>query len=99
MNAPVLSREHDAVAQAFRTAGAVSPAEARSLDSLPGVDPRAVLALATCGVIREAEPGRYYLHTGTEHERRQRLITAVLIGACTVGVTVGLPLVIWLLKR
>jgi hypothetical protein len=99
MSSPVRVLEHDAVAHAFRAAGAVSPADARSLDSLPGIDPHAVLALATRGVIREASPGRYYLYTGTEHERRQRLITAVLIGTCSVGVTVGLPLLLWWLKR
>jgi hypothetical protein len=42
---------------------------------------------------------RYYLHVGTDHERRQRLVTAVLIGATGGAALVGLPLLAWLLVR
>lgn len=92
---PVLSAENDAVAQAFRAAGAVSLAAARPLDAMPGIDPRAVLALSTRGVMREAELGRSHLFTVTEHQRRHRLGP----GAGIVAATVGFPLVVWLLTR
>ena len=57
-----LSRELEAATRAFRDAGAVSPAGARPLAAIPGVDAAAVVALAARGVVREAEPGRYYLY-------------------------------------
>ena len=99
---PVSARptpELEAATRAFRDAGAVSPADARPLAAIPGVDPTAVIALAARGVVREAEPGRYYLHAGTTHERRQRLLTAVLIAAGSGAVLVGLPLLAWHLTR
>jgi len=99
MNVPILRAEHEAVVLAFRAAGALSPADARSLDDMPGIDPRAVLALAARGVVREAEPGRYYLFNDTEHARRQRLLTGILTGVGIVAVTVGIPLVVWLVSR
>jgi hypothetical protein len=67
------------VARAFEDAGAVSPATARPLAEVVGADPAAVVALAARRVVREAAPGRYYLHAGTEHARRRALVTAVLI--------------------
>ena len=94
---PILSAEHNAFAKVFRAAHAISPAAALPLDAMPGIDPRAVLALATRGDVREAEPGRYYLSTDTEHQRWQRLLTGFLTGAGIVAVTVGFPLVVWLL--
>ena len=97
---PVLSAEHDAVAQTFRAAGAISPATARPLDDMPGIDLRAVLALATRGVVREAAPGHYFLYAGTVHERRQRLVNGILTGAGIVALTVGFPFrVAWLATR
>jgi hypothetical protein len=91
--------EHDAIARAFQAAGAVSPAAARPLDAIPGAEASAVIALAARGVVREAAPGRYYLYQGTVHERRPRLVTAVLIGASGGAMLVGLPLLAWLLTR
>jgi hypothetical protein len=94
-----LSPELEPVARAFRAAGAVSPAGARSLDAIPGLDPVAVVTLAARGVVRESEPGKFFLYAGTEHARRDRLLTAILIGAASGAATVGLPLLAWFLSR
>jgi hypothetical protein len=67
------------VTRAFEDAGAVSPATARPLAEVVGADPAAVVPLVARRVIREAGPGRYYLHAGTEHARRRALVTAVLV--------------------
>ena len=82
----------DAVVRAFHAAGALSPAEARPLAEIPGVEAADVVALAARGVVREAQPGCYYLYPGTVHERRQRLLTTVVIVASSAAVLVGLPL-------
>jgi hypothetical protein len=84
--------EQDAVAHAFRAAGAVSPAAARPLATIPGVDPAAVVALAARGIVREAQPGCYYLYPGTVHEGRQRRLTTVVIVVSSIAALVGLPL-------
>jgi hypothetical protein len=94
-----LAPELEAVARAFREAGAVSPADARPLAAIPDLDPAAVVTLAARGVVREGAPGRFFLHTGTEHARRERRLTAVLIGAASGATVVGLPLLAWLLTR
>ena len=78
-SSPVPPRSERAVDRAFEDAGAVSPATARPLAEVVGADPAAVVALAARRVVREAAPGRYYLHAGTEHARRRALVTAVLI--------------------
>lgn len=88
----LMPTEQDAVAQAFRTIGAVSPATARSLAEIPGIEAAAVVTLAARGIVREAQPGRYYLHSGTVHAQRQRLVTAIVIVASSAAVLVGLPL-------
>ena len=90
---PMLA-EQDAVAHAFRAVGALSPATARSLAEIPGVEAAAVVALAARGVVREAQPGRYYLYPGTVHERRQQIVKAVVIVASSAAVLVGLPLLV-----
>lgn len=85
--------------RAFRAAGAVSPATARPLADLPGVDGPAAVAMAARGWVREASPGHYSLLAGTEHERRQRLLTAVRIAAASAATLVGLPVAAWLATR
>ena len=82
----------DAVARAFQLAGALSPADARPLGDIPGVEPTTVVALVARGVVREGSPGRYYLHRGGVHERRQARLRAVLLVAGSVGLLAGLPL-------
>ena len=94
----LMPMEQDAVANAFRAAGAVSPATARSLTEIPGVEAAAVVALAARGIVREAQPGRYYLHPGTVHEQRQRLLTTIVIVASGAAVLVGLPLLVAYLR-
>ncbi len=66
-----------AVVRAFEDAGAVSPATARPLAEITAVDATAVLPLATRRVVREAAPGRYYLHAGGEHARRRVIVRIV----------------------
>ena len=57
------------------------------------------VALAARGAVREGAPGRFFLHAGTDHARRERHLTAVLIGAASGAAVVGLPLLAWLLTR
>jgi hypothetical protein len=90
--------EQDAVVHAFQAVGALSPAAARPLGEIPGVDAAAVVALAARGVVREAQPGRYYLYPGTVHEQRQRLLSTVTIVASSAAVLVGLPLLLAYLR-
>ena len=90
--------EQDSVAHAFRAVGALSPAAARPLAEIPGAEAAAVVALAARGVVREAQPGRYYLHPGTVHEQRQRLLTTIIIVASSAAVLVGLPLLVSYLR-
>lgn len=90
--------ELDAVAHAFRGVGALSPAAARPLHEIPGVEAQAVVALAARGVVREAQPGRYYLYAGTVHEQRQRLLTTIVIVASSAAALVGLPLLVSYLR-
>jgi hypothetical protein len=90
--------EQDIVARAFRAVGALSPAEARPLAEIPGVEAAAVVALAARGVVREAQPGRYYLHPDTVHAQRQRLLTAIVIVASSAAALVGLPLLVSYLR-
>lgn len=78
-SSPVPPQSERVVARAFEDAGAVSPATARPLAEIAGADPVAVVALAARRVVREAAPGRYYLHAGTEHARRRALVMVVLI--------------------
>jgi hypothetical protein len=59
--------------------GAVSPATARPLAEIAGATPDVVLPLAMRGVIRQASAGLYYLHAGTEHARRQRIVWAAVV--------------------
>lgn len=94
----VVPAEQDAVAHAFRAVGAVSPAAARPLAEIPGVEAAAVVALAARGVVREAQPGRYYLYPGTVHEHRRRVVTTIVIVASSAAVLVGLPL-LWAFLR
>lgn len=91
--------EYEALAQAFHAAGALSPAAARALQEIPGVDAAAVVTLAARGIVREAAPGRYYWYPGGVHERRQRVLTTILIAGSCGLVLVGLPLVAWFLSR
>jgi hypothetical protein len=89
----------DRAVQAFRAAGALSPADARPLTAIPGLDPVSVVTLAARGVVREAEPGRFFLYADTEHERRSLGLTAVLIGAASIAAVFGLPLLAWYFSR
>jgi hypothetical protein len=74
-----LSVELRAAVRAFEDAGAISPATARPLAELTGVDPTAAVALAARGIIREAVPGRYHLFAGTVHARRRRLVIGAVV--------------------
>ena len=88
---PELARTR-AVTRAFEEAGAVSPAAARPLDQVLGgvaldgvaLDAAAVLPLVARGGVREASPGRYYLHADAEHARRRRLVRLALLVAVSV---------------
>ncbi len=89
--APAPERTARAIVRAFEDAGAVSPAAARSLAEVAhGGEWEAVVALAARGIVREAAPGRYYLHTGTAHARR-RVLVAVL---AALAVVVLLPVLL-----
>lgn len=94
-----LTEDDEVLARAFRAAGALSPATARALHEIPGVDATAVIHLAARGTIREAAPGRYFWYPGGVHEQRQKLLTAVLIAASCAMALVGLPLAAWLLRH
>ena len=67
------------VVRAFEDAGALSPATARPLDEIAHGDWASVVALVARRVVREGAPGRYYLHAGTAHARRSRLVTALAV--------------------
>lgn len=95
---PLVPTEQDAAAQAFRAAGAVSPATARTLAEIPEVEAATIVGLAARGIVREAQPGRYYLHAGTVHARRQRLLTTIVIVASGAAMLVGLPLLVAYLR-
>ena len=49
-----------AAVQAFRDAGAVSPATARPLAELPRIDDAVLQALVVRGQVREGAPGTFY---------------------------------------
>jgi hypothetical protein len=68
-----------AAVRALEDVGAVSPATARPLGDVPGLDAAAVVPLVARRIVREASPGRYYLYAGTEHARRRTVVLAVLI--------------------
>ena len=49
------------VLDAFREAGATSPKHAQSIRDLAPPEQNQIRALLSAGIIRESEPGRYYL--------------------------------------
>lgn len=67
-------------------ADAVSPASAIALDSLPWAQGRRLVRLRDKGVIKEAQPGAFYLHVPTlaDHliarRRRAALAMAAVLG-------------------
>ena len=79
-----------AAARAFEAAGAVSPADARPLAEVPGLDVAAAVALAARAIVREAEPGRYYLDAGTARSRRTSLLTRRVAAHVVVAVPADL---------
>ena len=91
--------ELDAAARAFEAVSALSPADARPLSEIPGVPAATLVTLAARGIVREAQPGRFYLYPGTEHARRERQLTTAVIVAGSGAALVGLPLLVLYLTR
>lgn len=68
------------VVRAFEDAGAVSPAAARPLgEVVPDGEREALVAAVARGLVREAAPGRFYLHQGTTAARRRLLVAIVVV--------------------
>jgi hypothetical protein len=80
-----MRKEHE-VADAFQRAGATSAEHARPLDEV-GIEPHGIgwRRLTERAIVRETDPGRYYLDlpswTASTHMRRKRglIIAAILI--------------------
>jgi hypothetical protein len=76
-----------AVEDAFRAAGAVSPAGARPLAALPALPPGALDQLLARGRVREGAPGTYYLYEAAAGEGLggRRLLLTLAFWAAVVA--------------
>jgi hypothetical protein len=87
--AAVIIRKQKELVAHFRSVGAVTPAKAQSPDAL-GVDTRiAWSSLKRRSVIREAEPGQFYLDEGAWDAlrvRRRRLAKVMFVVVTLIGI-------------
>lgn len=88
----VMRMQEREVVDDFRAVGAVSPHTARGLEDIGLFSERALARLRERAVIREAEPGRFYLDEEVwSAMRRQRrrmalvVLLLVLVGAVLFG--------------
>ncbi len=77
---PTTDRGRAAAAAAFRSAGAISPSQARPRAELTsGIDPRRWDALLAEGAIREGAPGTYYWFELPPRTRPRVLLMVIVI--------------------
>ena len=93
--AAILRRREQEVVEEFRAVGAISPDRAQSYAAIGISDSLAIRRLRDRAVVREADPGAYYLDEevwAAVRRTRQRLvimmlsIVAVLASAALLGV-------------
>jgi|SRR5438270_12854424 len=92
--AAILRRREQEVVDDFRKAGAISPVTAQSYDAIGLGESLAIRRLQNRAVIREAEPGRWYLDEEVWEalRRTRRRLAAVLLSILAlvlVGVLLG----------
>jgi hypothetical protein len=93
--AVILRRREQEVVDDFRAAGAVSPATARAYDALGLGDSLAIKRLHNRAVIREAQPGLWYLDEEVweaVRRTRRRFATVLLsiVALVCLGVFLGI---------
>jgi hypothetical protein len=79
--------------EAFRTADATAPERARTLKNLELPESMALRALTNRGIVRESEPGHFWLDERKAAER-SRARTPVLIAVTLLLVLVGIALAV-----
>lgn len=90
--AAVIHRKELDVLEAFRSAGATSPASARSLEDIGLDDTWPVHRLHNRAVVRESGAGLYYLDEevwAALHRTRRRVVLALVVVLLAVLVTTG----------
>ena len=80
--AAIILRKERELVHLFRSAGATSPAGARSLDEVGVVEAWPLSRLRRRAIVREAAPGRYYLDEEVWQAVRgmRRRMVAVILG-------------------
>jgi hypothetical protein len=84
--------------EAFRTADATAPEKARTLKDLDLPESMALRALTNRGIVREAEPGLFWLDERKAAER-SRARTPVLIAVIVLLVLLGIALAVLMKVR
>lgn len=79
--------------EAFRTADATAPERAKTLRELDLPESMALRALTNRGIVREAEPGRFWLDERKAAER-SRARTPVLIAVILLLVLLGIAIAV-----
>jgi hypothetical protein len=79
--------------EAFRTADATAPERAKTLGELALPESMALRALTNRGIVREAEPGLFWLDERKAAER-SRASKPVLIAAVVLLVLIGVALAV-----
>lgn len=79
--------------EAFRTADATAPERAKTLRDLALPESMALRALTNRGIVREADPGLFWLDERKAAER-SRASTPVLIAVIVVLVLIGIALAV-----
>jgi hypothetical protein len=91
--AAILRRKEQEVVDDFRSAGAISPATARTYDAIGLGDSLAIKRLQNRAVIRQADPGRWYLDEEVwEAVRRMRRRFATVLLSILALVLAGVLL-------
>lgn len=94
--AAVIIRKERELVDSFRGAGAISPATARSLDGVGVTEGWPLSRLRRRAIVREAEPGRYYLDEEVWQAMRgvrKRIMLTVLAVVAITGLLVWIGFV------
>jgi uncharacterized membrane protein len=78
--------------EAFRTADATAPEKARTLKDLDLPESMALRALTNRGIVREAEPGEFWLDERKAAERsraRKPVLIAVIVLLVLLGIAIA----------